>query len=152
MMTAPTRIVALVAMIVTLVACAPEPTAPEQALRAWVDAMRAAAEARDAGAIMDRISASYADGRGNDRDDIERMLRGAFLRYRQVALVARIDDIRVIADTAAEIDMTLAMAGTKNTPIGFGADAYRVEMELELVGRDWQLLAARWASSGEQLE
>ncbi len=139
-------------MILALAACGPEASAPEQALRAWVDAMRTAAEERDAGTIMDNVSASYADRRGNDRDDIERMLRGAFLRYRQVALVARIDDIRVIAGTAAEIDMTVAMAGTKNTPIGFGADAYRVEMELELVGRDWRLLSARWASSGETLE
>ena len=41
------------------------------------------------------------------------------------------------------------MASTNGNRLGFSADAYRFEMELERDGDDWLLISARWGGLGE---
>jgi len=65
-------------------------------------------------------------------------------------LLSSIDEVRVIGGTAAEVSVTVAMAATTNNALGFNADAYRFELELEYDGDDWQLISARWGELGEQ--
>ena len=97
------------------------------------------------------ISDAYVDARGNDRADIENMLRVYFLRQHKIGLLTKIEDITVYGDTAAKLDMTVGMAGTNDGVLGFSADAYRFELELEKDGNDWQLIAARWGELGDEL-
>ena len=94
---------------------------------------------------------SYADARGNSRDDIEKLLRLYFLRRHQVAFFTRIDELTVFGDSAAKVLLQVGMAGTNDTALGFSADAYRIEMELERDGDDWLLIAARWDGLGDKL-
>lgn len=124
---------------------------PEAALRAWIDAMHEAAEAKDRRAIMRGVSPAYSDARGNGRDDVEDLLRLYFLRQNRVEFIPRIDSIRVIDGTAAELALTVAMAGTNSSTFGVSADAYRFELELEADEDDeWRLLSARWGELGER--
>jgi len=54
-------------------------------------------------------------------------------------------------DSAAEIDLTVGMAGTNEGVFGFTADAYRFRLELENKDDEWQLISARWGELGEDL-
>ena len=143
--------VGIAAVLTMLVGCSGKPTGPEAELRAWIDAVHEAAEAKDRGEIVDRISASYVDGRGNSRDDIEDMLRLYFLRQGTVEFIPSPAEITVIGGTAAEISLTVAMAGTNSGLRGISADAYRFELELEDDGSDWKLISARWGELGGRL-
>jgi len=136
----------------TLVAgCSGPQGTPEEALRAWVERAGQAAGDKDRGTIVDMISPSYADARGNDRDAIDRMLRIYFLRQRDVALLATINDMTVRGETAAVVDVTAGMAGTNSGTFGFRADAYRFELELEVHEGEWLLIGARWGEPGGEL-
>lgn len=126
-------------------------TGPEEQLRAWVAAGVAAAEAKERRALLDMISPAYTDARGNDRDEIGDMLRVYFMRQNNIKLLASIEEIRVFADTAAELTMTVGMAGTNGGTFGFSADAYRFAFELEHDDDEWQLISARWGELGEEL-
>jgi hypothetical protein len=142
--------IALIAGI-TLVACGGPVTGPEEGLRLWVEQGQTAADEKDRSAILDMISPSYVDGRGNTRDDIGNILRAYFFRMHDVALITRIEDLKIIGETAAELVLTVAMAGTHEGTLGFSADAYRFEMELELDGDHWLLLGARWGELGGEI-
>jgi len=136
-------------LAVLLVGCGGEQAGPETEIMAWVDAVHEAAEAKDRGAILDRISPAYADARGNSRDDVSNMLRVYFLRANRVEFVPAIDSINVMAGTAADVELTVGMAGTDHGRFALRADAYRFELELERTDGDWQLIAARWAELGQ---
>lgn len=101
---------------------------------------------------MGMISASYADARGNSRDEIDRTLRILFLREDGIKVVTHIEDIEVYDDTAAKITLTTGVAGSSDTSLlGISADAVRFEYELEHDGDDWLLTGARWGELGEEL-
>ena len=131
-----------------LFACGDPPTPPEEAVRAWVVEGQRLAEEKDRGALLDLISSAYADPRGNDRDDIENLFRLYFLRQHNITLLTNIEDIRVIGDSAAELDLTVGMAAKNDGVLGFSADAYHFEMELVRDGDDWLLISGRWGEVG----
>lgn len=134
-----------------LAACGNSATEPEESLRQWVQQGQQAVNDENRRALVDMISPAYVDGRGNRRDDIENMFRFYFLRTNNVTLITRIEELNVIGGTAAELVLSVAMAGTHGGTLGFSADAYRFEMELELDGDDWLLLGARWGELGGEL-
>ena len=134
-----------------LASCGDAPGSAQQQLRAWVDRGHEAAENKDRGALMEMISPTYSDARGNSRDDIENLFRFYFLRARQVGLLVSIDDIEVFDDTAAQVMLTVAMAATTDALPGFNADAYAFELDLEKSGSDWLLVSGRWSGVGNEL-
>jgi hypothetical protein len=135
-----------------LVACGQPASAPEEELRAWVAEGMEAAKNKERRQLVDMISASYADARGNERGDIENLLRVYFFRMSNIQLLSTIEEITVYDDTAAKILMTIGMAGTHDGVLGFSADAYRFELELEKDSDEWQLIAARWGELGDELQ
>lgn len=134
-----------------IAACGGERSTPEEEVRAWVWQGHELAESKDRRALVDMISPAYSDARGNSRDDIENMFRAVFLRQKKVALITRIDAVEVHADTAANVTLDVGMAGTDDNVLGFSADAYQFEMELEKDGDDWLLISARWGQVGREL-
>jgi len=143
--------IASVLCLVVLGACgAPEGSSQEQ-LRQWVNRGQAAAEDKQRGDLVDMISPSYVDSRDNERSDIEIMLRAYFFRQNSISLLTSIEEIRVFGDSAAEIDLTVGMAGSNDGVLGFSADAYRFQLELERDDEDWLLISARWAELGDEL-
>jgi hypothetical protein len=132
-------------------ACGGPTTGPEEQLRQWVSQGTAAAEAKERRKLVGMISPAYADPRGNGRDGIEGILRVYFFRMNNVKLLTSVEEIRVMGDSAAEIDLTVAMAGTSDRALGFSADAVSFQLELERDGDDWLLISARWGELGEEL-
>ena len=131
-----------------LAACGSPPTPPEEAVRAWVADGQQAAEEKDRRALAKMISPAYADARGNSRDEIENLFRFYFLRQNNISLLTRIESLRIIGDSAAEIELSVGIAGTNDGVFGFDADAYRFEMELARDGDDWLLISGRWGEVG----
>ena len=150
MMAGVTRI-ALLLVLAMLSSCGGDVSDPEEQVRAWVRAMHEAAEEKERNDIVAGISPAYIDARGNSRDDIDKLLRVYFFRQNTVTLLSTVDEVNVIGGTAAEVSITVGMAGTNNSALGISADAYRFELELELDGDDWLLISARWGELGEQL-
>lgn len=124
---------------------------PEDEIREWVAQGEAAAEEKDRGGLLDMISADYADGRGNSHEDIGDMLRLYFFRQNSIALLTSINDIAMMGDTAAMVNLTVGMAGTNSGALGLNADAYHFEFELEKLDDDWLLIGARWGELGGDL-
>ncbi len=131
-----------------LASCGNPPTPPEEAVRAWVADGQQAAEEKDRRALVKMISPAYADARGNSRDEIENLFRLYFFRQNNIALLTRIESLRIIGDSAAEIELSVGIAGTNDGVLGFSADAYRFEMELVRDGDDWLLISGRWGEVG----
>ena len=134
-----------------LAACGEPASAPEEELRAWVSEGIDAAGNKERRRLMDMVSGSYADARGNERSDIENLLRVYFLRQHRIGLISNIEEITVYDDTAAKIVLTVGMAGTNDGVLGFSADAYRFALELEKDAGEWELISARWGELGDEL-
>lgn len=142
----------LTALLATgLASCGGAPESTEQQLRAWVDRGHEAAERKDRGALVEMISPTYSDARGNSRDDIENLFRFYFLRAKKVGLLVSIDDIEVFDDSAARVMLTVAMGATTDSVLGFNADAYEFELDLENAGDEWVLVSGRWNDVGNEL-
>jgi len=134
-----------------VVACGGPVEGPEEAIRSWVRQGQEAAEAKDRRALVKMIAPAYTDARGNSRDELEDMFRFYFLKQQRVALITRIEELEVFADSAAKLVLAVGMAGTNDNVLGFSADAYRFEMELELQDDEWLLTSARWGEFGGDL-
>lgn len=135
-----------------LAACGAPSGSAEEQIRAWLDGVETAAENRDRRGVLDHISHAYADGRGNSRDDISDMLRLYFLRHDGFELITRIESIDVHGGTAANVALTVAMAGRSDNLLGIGADAVAFHLELSREGDDWRLISARWGEPGGPLD
>ena len=131
--------------------CSEQRSGPEQELRAWVDEGIEAAEGKERRRLVGMVSPAYTDGRGNERSDIEDLLRVYMFRQNRIVLLPDIEEITVYDDTAAMIVMTVAMAGTNDGVLGFSADAYRFALELEKHAGEWRLISARWGELGDEI-
>ena len=78
------RLLATLLLCAGLQACGDPPTPPEEAVRQWVADGQQLAEEKDRNALVDMISPTYTDARGNERDDIENMFRIYFLRQHNI--------------------------------------------------------------------
>jgi hypothetical protein len=145
------RLILTAVACATLGACGDSAGGVEDQVRAWVDRGHEAAESKDRGELVDMISPTYADARGNSRDDIENLFRFYFLRSNKVALLVNVDDIEVMDDTAAAVTLTVGMGATTDSALGFNADAYQFALELENAGDEWLLVSGRWNDFGGEL-
>ena len=141
----------MVSIACCLAACGSTAGDAEQEIRAWLDSGQQAAEEKDRRTLVSMISPDYADRQGNDRAAIEKLLIYYFLRQNNITLLTRVEDLQVFDNTAAEVRMTVGMAGSDASALGFSAEAYRFLLELERDDDDWLLVAARWARLNEDL-
>ena len=108
-------------------------------------------EAKERRAVVGMVSEAYVDGRGNERSDLDAILRVYFHRMNNIKLLPKIEEITIYDDTAAQLVLTVGMAGTNDGILGFSADAYQFELEVEKYGSDWRLISARWGEMGGEL-
>ncbi len=140
---------AVVITAIFLQSCSQPPTAPEEAVRAWVANAELAAESRDRGALLDLLSENYTDSRGNDYEAVDKLLRLYFFRQQTVLLASRITNIEIHGGSAAMVNVIVGMAGSRGSLASLDADAYQFELELENVDGAWLLIGARWAPVGQ---
>jgi len=145
------RYLTLSLTMLLLSACGGSASDPEEELREWLARGETATEEKDRGDLLELISENYVDSRGNDRDKLGGIMVGYFLRQQSIALLTNIDEITLLGDNAAQISLSVGMAGTNTGAWGFRADAYQFELELEKPDDEWLLIGARWGELGGEL-
>jgi hypothetical protein len=122
------------------------PNDPQAELRDLIAAAETAAEARDTGFFRDTISASYADRRGQRRDDVVNVIRGMFLTNATIEVITRIETIELAGTDAAKVKLQAALVGKREGATFFDVDGDLDRIELELVREsgDWRVISADW--------
>jgi len=103
-----------------LVACSAPPAPAETEIRASIQTMREAAEARHAAAIIDRIAGDFTGRSGElDRAGLDRMLKIAFLGHQHVHVSLGSIAVDVDGDRAkATFEMTVSDGSGRWIPSG----------------------------------
>ncbi|HKQ16215.1 MAG TPA: hypothetical protein VJT80_22540 [Steroidobacteraceae bacterium] len=124
-----------------LTACS-DPGSPEQQVRAVLESMETAAEARDVGDLMEHISADYRDARGQDRTEASRYARGYFVANQSVHLLTRIESLEFPSPDEARVKLQVGMAGRDGS--GVSTDLYHFKLALIREGDEWKVSYADW--------
>jgi hypothetical protein len=136
-----------VALALLLAACA-DSGSPEQQVRAVIDAMETAAEARDVGDLTEHLSASYRDAQGQDREQAARYARGYFIANQSVHLLTRIESLEFPAADEARVKLQVGMAGRggESGQGSLSADLHDFDLVLVREGGDWKVSYADWGA------
>lgn len=118
--------------------------APEQAVRLQMEALQAAIDARDAGAVVDLLAGDFVGNDGMDRRAAKQLAAGVFLRYRDVAAKIGPVEVELRGDADAVARFTVLATGGSGGLLPDSGQAYRVETGWRRVDGDWRLLNASW--------
>lgn len=136
----------MLALTLALTAACRDPEDPETQVRAAIDAMAAAAEARDVGAFMEGVSANYGDGEQRTKSDVFVMAQMYLGPGQTVHVTHRIVEVTVDEDTAR----ARVIAGVSDGPIvapGTRAEVLEFDVRLERDGTRWRVNRAAWDRS-----
>jgi hypothetical protein len=126
--------------------CGSAPT-PEEEVRAVLAALEAAAEAGDASAFTERVSASYSDPYGHDREKLRSFVVFHVMRSgRGREVIVRVRDVAFTDPTRAVVTLSVGLAGAGDTQ-GLRADVYAVDMDMIREDDAWRVSFAQWRSA-----
>lgn len=134
-------LLALAFAIAGLSACRGTP--PEAQLRAQMQRVQDALEARDVGGLRAVLADDFVGPEGLDRAGAARLAQGAFLRYRDVGLTFGPLDI-TLRDDFATVRFTAAARGGAGGLLEQSAQVYDVETGWRRIDDEWLLTSARW--------
>jgi hypothetical protein len=128
-----------------LAGCADDST-PEQQVRAVIESMEVAAEARDVGDLMEHVSANYRDAQGQGPAEASRYARGYFVANQSIHLLTRIESLEFPAPDEARVKLQVGMAGRggEQGAAGLSADLYDFDLALVREAGEWKLSYADW--------
>jgi uncharacterized protein (UPF0335 family) len=134
-------------MAIASAGCGAEPTAEEK-IRALIDRVERAAEERDAGDVLDALADDFEGVRGEDRRDVERIVRGTFLRMKDVYVYTVIRSIDVTSQGEAEGTILVGMAGNDiDSPSqlrDLHADLYEFDLDFVEQDGEWKVSGGQW--------
>ncbi|HTJ17977.1 MAG TPA: hypothetical protein VL494_14450 [Steroidobacteraceae bacterium] len=115
-------------------------------MRAVIESMEAAVEARDVGALVEHISPNYRDGQGQDRAEASRYARGYFVANQSVHLLTRVESLKFPSPDEARVKLQVGMAGRSGEPGAASLNANLYDFDLALIreGDEWKLSYADW--------
>jgi hypothetical protein len=133
-------------VVLALLAGCSNDSSPEQQVRAVIDSMEHAAEARDVGDLMEHVSAAYRDSQGQDRAEASRYARGYFITHQSVHLLTRIESLEFPSPDEARVKLQVGMAGRNDDPgaAGLSADLYDFDIALVHEDGEWKVSYADW--------
>ena len=127
--------------------------APKDPVGAALDAMVRAADARDAGALFDRIAPGFSAADGSTRDDARATVERYFAAYE--ILDVRLEDVRIErgGSDAARVRFRARMSGQPRKIGGLeglvpSSSAYDFDLRLTNDGGVWKVAWAQWNPSG----
>lgn len=137
---------ALFCAALALLAACSDDASPEQQVRAVVDKMEAAVEARDVGALLEHISDSYRDGQGQDRTAASRYARVYFIANQSIHLLTHIETLDFPSPREARLTMQVGMTGqgAQSGVTDLSADLYDFDVALVLEDGEWKVSYADW--------
>ena len=140
------RFVAL-ALLLALFSMGCARSAPEQAVRAQLQALQTAIDARDAAAVEALLADDFIGNEGLDRRGAKRMAAGLFLRYRDVAASLGPVEVELRGDADAVARFNLLATGGDGGLLPENGQAYRVETGWRYADGEWKLRSASWKAA-----
>ena len=138
----------LLTVLLYVAACSDAPDSPEAQIERFIETGVAAAERRSVDDLAELVHADYLDQQGRNRKQLGLLLRAWFFRHKNIHLFTRIDNIEILADNRANVNLHVAMAGTVISDVdalaSLSARIYRFELQL-VKQQDWLLRHASWA-------
>ena len=134
-------------VLAVLTACS-DGASPEQKVRAVIDSMEVAAEARDVGDLMKHLSDNYRDAQGQDRQQAALYARGYFISNQSVHLLTRVERLEFPAPDEARVTLQVGMAGRggETGQGGLSADLHDFDLVLVREGDEWKVSYADWGA------
>ena len=117
---------------------------PQQAVRQQVEAMQAAIDARDAGAVEDLLARDFVGNDGMDRRSLKQLAAAVFLRHREVAAKVGPVSVELRGQTDAIARFSVLATGGSGGFLPESRQVYQVETGWRLVDGEWMLLNAEW--------
>jgi len=116
---------------------------PEQRLRASMEELQSAIQARDAKAVQARLADDFVGPDGLDRDGARRLAAASFLRYRDVWL--RIAAVRYeVRGDRATVEFEAALGGGSGAALPDAAQLYEVRTGWRERDGEWRMISAQW--------
>ncbi|WP_115048522.1 YybH family protein [Xanthomonas arboricola] len=131
--------------IAALIACTR--AAPEQRLRATLEAMHQAIEARDLGEAMAPVAEDFVGDHGLDAAGLRRLMQLQMRGNRRIGVTLGPVDVQLRDDTA-RVRFSALLTGGNGRGLPEQAQAFQVTTGWRLQGGDWQLYHAQWEPSG----
>jgi hypothetical protein len=135
--------------LIILSACSETPEDPEMVLRGVIAEAEQTIEERDLFAAMAFVDQNYTDDRGNGWAQLRAQLAGYFLRHPSITIISKIDQVRLVDETQAELLLYAGLAGSAteaSTPLaGWRGNLLRFELRFQLNEEDeWLLIHSAW--------
>ncbi|HWS78999.1 MAG TPA: nuclear transport factor 2 family protein [Thermomonas sp.] len=135
-----------IATVLLLAGCGKD--SPEQAVRAQVDALQAAIDARDAGDIEDLLAEDFVGNDGLDRRGARQLAAGVFLRHREVAAKVGPVSVEVRGTGDAIARFSVLATGGSGGLLPEQGQLYQLETGWRLADGEWKLVNASWTPAG----
>lgn len=117
--------------------------APEQRLRATLEAMHQAIEAREIGEAMAPVAEDFVGEQGLDAAGLRRLMQLQMLGNRRIGVTLGPVDVQLRDDTA-RVRFTALLTGGSGRWLPEQAQTYQVTTGWRLQDGDWQLIHAQW--------
>ncbi|MCC8667829.1 nuclear transport factor 2 family protein [Xanthomonas arboricola] len=121
--------------------------APEQRLRATLEAMHQAIEAREIGEAMAPVAEDFVGEQGLDAAGLRRLMQLQMLGNRRIGVTLGPVDVQLRDDTA-RVRFTALLTGGSGRWLPEQAQTYQVTTGWHLQDGDWQLTHAQWEPAG----
>lgn len=138
---------ALAMLLLTIGLAACKGTSPEQAVRAQVETLQAAIDARDAGAVDELLAEDFVGNDGMDRRGAKSLAMAVFLRHRDVTVTLGPTSVELRSDSDAIARFSVLATGGSGGLLPDSGQVYQLETGWRLVDGDWRLLNASWKPS-----
>ena len=126
----------LILLATILLAACGAKTSDEQQVRALIDEVETAAEARDTSDVLEHVSDDFADSGGLDKTQLQDFLRGYFLAHPKLELVVNIESLQFPVDGLAQAVVSIATVELTDP------DMQRLKVEFRRSGKEWQVVRA----------
>ncbi|SOT98178.1 hypothetical protein [Xanthomonas arboricola] len=121
--------------------------APEQRLRATLEAMHQAIEARQIGEAMAPVAEDFVGEQGLDAAGLRRLMQLQMLGNRRIGVTLGPVEVQLRDDTA-RVCFTALLTGASGRWLPEQAQTYQVTTGWRLQDGDWQLIYAQWEPAG----
>ena len=121
---------------------------PEQAVRAQVEALQQAIDARDAGAVEDLLAEDFIGNEGMDRRGAKQLAAGVFLRHREIGARLGPVTVELRGEGEAIARFSVLATGGSGGLLPEQGQVYQVQTGWRLQDGDWKLLNASWTPPG----
>ncbi len=128
--------VAAIFMTTLLLAACGSKSSDEEQVRALVDSVELAAEARDASDVLEFVAPDYADSNGLDKTQLANFLRGYFLTHPKLELLVTIESLEFPVDGLAQAVVRVATVELGNP------DLQRLKVEFRRSEGQWRVARA----------